>query len=37
MVPGGREIAVATSELMKKYDLAIWHITECSQQAKILI
>ena len=23
-VPGGREIAVATSELMKKYDLAIW-------------
>jgi len=24
MVPGGKEIAVATSELMKKYDLAIW-------------
>jgi rhamnulose-1-phosphate aldolase len=24
MVPGGREIAVATSELMKKYDLAVW-------------
>lgn len=24
MVPGGREIAVATSELMKKYDLVIW-------------
>ncbi len=24
MVPGGCEIAVATSELMKKYDLAIW-------------
>ena len=24
MVPGGRDIAVATSELMKKYDLAIW-------------
>jgi rhamnulose-1-phosphate aldolase len=24
MVPGGREIAVATSELMKKYDVAIW-------------
>ncbi len=24
MVPGGREIAVATSELMKKYNLAIW-------------
>lgn len=24
MVPGGREIAVATSDLMKKYDLAIW-------------
>ena len=24
MVPGGREIAVATRELMKKYDLAIW-------------
>lgn len=24
MVPGGREIAVATSELMKQYDLAIW-------------
>ncbi len=23
-VPGGREIAVATSELMKKYDVAIW-------------
>jgi rhamnulose-1-phosphate aldolase len=24
MVPGGREIAEATSELMKKYDVAIW-------------
>ncbi len=24
MVPGGREIAVATSQLMKKYDVAIW-------------
>jgi len=24
MVPGGKEIAVATSEMMKKYDLAIW-------------
>ncbi len=24
MVPGGREIAVATSELMKAYDVAIW-------------
>lgn len=24
MVPGGRDIAVATAELMKKYDLAIW-------------
>lgn len=24
MVPGGREIAVATSELMKKYDAAVW-------------
>lgn len=24
MVPGGREIAIATSELMKKYDVAIW-------------
>ena len=24
MVPGGRDIAVKTSELMKKYDLAIW-------------
>ncbi|MCI8959870.1 MAG: rhamnulose-1-phosphate aldolase [Lachnospiraceae bacterium] len=24
MVPGGREIAVATSRLMKKYDVAIW-------------
>lgn len=24
MVPGGKEIAVATSELMKKYDVAIW-------------
>lgn len=24
MVPGGRAIAVATSELMKKYDVAIW-------------
>jgi len=24
MVPGGREIAVATSELMKQYDIAIW-------------
>lgn len=24
MVPGGRAIAIATSELMKKYDVAIW-------------
>lgn len=24
MVPGGKDIAVATSELMKKYDVAIW-------------
>lgn len=24
MVPGGRDIAVATSECMKKYDVAIW-------------
>lgn len=24
MVPGGREIALATSELMKRYDVAIW-------------
>jgi len=24
MVPGGRDIAVATSELMKKYDVAVW-------------
>lgn len=24
MVPGGRDIAVATSELMKKFDVAIW-------------
>lgn len=24
MVPGGKDIALATSELMKKYDLAIW-------------
>ncbi len=24
MVPGGKEIAVATSELMEKYDVAIW-------------
>ena len=24
MVPGGRDIAVVTSELMKKYDVAIW-------------
>ncbi|MFA9466320.1 MAG: rhamnulose-1-phosphate aldolase [Velocimicrobium sp.] len=24
MVPGGKEIAVATSELMRQYDLAIW-------------
>jgi Ribulose-5-phosphate 4-epimerase and related epimerases and aldolases len=32
MVPGGREIAVATSALMKKYNVAIWahHGTFCS-------
>ncbi len=24
MVPGGRDIAVETSKLMKKYDVAIW-------------
>ena len=24
MVPGGKEIAIATSKLMKEYDLAIW-------------
>lgn len=32
MVPGGRDIAVATSKLMKKYDVAIWahHGVFCS-------
>jgi rhamnulose-1-phosphate aldolase len=32
MVPGGREIAVETSEMMKKYNVAIWahHGTFCS-------
>lgn len=32
MVPGGRDIAAATSELMKKYDVAIWahHGVFCS-------
>ena len=32
MVPGGREIALATGELMKKYDIAIWahHGTFCA-------
>lgn len=32
MVPGGNEIAFATSKLMKKYDVAIWahHGTFCS-------
>lgn len=32
MVPGGRDIAVATSKLMKKYDVALWahHGTFCS-------
>ena len=24
MVPGGKDIAVATSRLMKKYDVAVW-------------
>ena len=24
MVPGGRDIAVATAKLMEKYDVAIW-------------
>ena len=24
MIPGGREVAVATSQLMKKYDVAVW-------------
>ena len=24
MVPGGREIAIKTAELMKKYDVVIW-------------
>ena len=32
MVPGGKEIALATSKLMEKYDVAIWahHGTFCS-------
>ena len=32
MVPGGHDIAVATSELMKKYDVAVWahHGAFCS-------
>jgi rhamnulose-1-phosphate aldolase len=32
MVPGGREIAIATSKLMESYDVAIWahHGTFCS-------
>ena len=33
---GSREIAVATSELMKKYDLAIWAHHACSPPALIL-
>ncbi len=24
MVPGGRDIAVATAKLMEKYDVAVW-------------
>lgn len=24
MVPGGRDLALATAELMKKYDVAVW-------------
>ena len=35
MVPGGHPIAVATAELMKKYDIAIWahHGTFCSGES----
>ena len=38
MVPGGREIAVATSALMKEYDVAIWahYGMFCSGEALIL-
>ena len=34
MVPGGRDIAVATSQLMRKYDVAVWahHGLFCSGQ-----
>ena len=34
MVPGGKEIAIATSELMKVYDLVIWahHGLFCSSE-----
>ena len=35
MVPGGREIAVATSELMKKYDLAIMGKEGCKNGVRI--
>lgn len=37
MVPGGSEIAVATSELMKTYDAVIWGSTGCSARALISI
>ena len=37
MVPGGHDIAVATSELMKKYDVAVGLIMEFSVQVLTLI
>ena len=36
MVPGGRKIAVVTSELMKNMIWLFGHIMECSQQDLIL-
>ena len=39
MVPGGRKIAVATSELMKEYDVAVWahHGMFCSGDRKSVV
>ena len=36
MVPGGREIAIKTAELMKKYDVVIWAHHGCSALARTL-
>ena len=36
LVPGGRDIAVASGKLTKKYDMEIWAPMACSAPGRVL-